>query len=106
LLASSVAHQNQDTVWLTRLGDYQLADSDFPDSKLLRLGPARLTEEDGIYCVAITFNDEELVLPLAFHTNDEATIQGYGRNHGETLRFISDNTFQLLGLRFTRTKAD
>ena len=100
-LASSVSPQSPSSVWLSRAGEYELI-TQLHDSKFLDIGSVKLEQQDGVHVAVLTMDDQVAAYPLSFHSDNEASLQGYGRMLGAALQFTEEGIFEVMGLRFRR----
>jgi CubicO group peptidase (beta-lactamase class C family) len=100
-LASSVLPQEPPPIWADRTGEYELV-TRLHESKFLSIGPVELGLRDGIYVVVLSIDDQTVDYPLAFHGDNGASVQGFGRMLGAALEFVQPDSFDLMGLRFKR----
>jgi CubicO group peptidase (beta-lactamase class C family) len=89
--------------WLRRAGRYRILNPD-PHGWLSDVS-LKLDESSGFYVLKAKVAGAAAVYPLHQFTNQEARLMGYGRNLGQTLRFVpgpAGEKLHLLGYELSR----
>lgn len=103
LVATEVEAQERRAAWDAALGTYRLSDPVPSDGPFFRIDDVTLAYERGLYQLTIETSLEPRRLVLDVIDDAEATLQGYGRDLGETVFLEPDGSLRHAEWRFERT---
>jgi len=103
VVGTPLLKQTADPVWDTRIGDYEQVNPVASDSPIVKLNKVTLNYERGVY--HLTFKNPEgfRQLPLQIINDYEASLQGFGRDLGETIVMHANGSMSLYGLQLMKT---